>query len=83
MFYSMYIFPPPIEPKLYNYTLHNFSNIVSQFTLPQRGTTLCTYFPLPWNQNSLLIPSPTLVLMCTNLHYPNLELHYAYISPLH
>ena len=40
-------YPPRIEPKLCNYTLPNFINIVYQSTPRQRGTTLCIYFPPP------------------------------------
>ena len=42
----MYIFPPPIETNLCNYSVTNFSNIVNQSTLSERGNTSCKYFPL-------------------------------------
>ena len=53
-----------------------------QYTFSKRGTTLCTYLPLPSTQNSVLIPSPILVILCTNLSYPNEVLHYVHISLL-
>ena len=81
-YYIMYIFPPPIEPNLCTYTLANFSNIVYQIILPQRGTTLCSYYPPPIEPNLCTYSLPTLVILCTNLPYPNEVLHYVHISQL-
>ena len=47
----MTYFRHPIEPNLCTYTLPNFSNIVYQLILHQRGTTLFTYFPPPIEPN--------------------------------
>ena len=50
-----------------------------------RGYTVLHYVhitPLALNQNCVLIPCPTLVILCTNLPYPNEVLYYVYISPL-
>ena len=68
-YYIMYIFHPSHRPKIVYLYPSNFSNIVYQSTPPQRGTTLCTYFPPPIDPNCVLIPSPILVILCTNLSY--------------
>ena len=79
----MYIFPPPIEPKLCTYALPNFSNIVYQFTLPQQGLFYVHISPIPLNQNCVLMLCPTLVILSINSPCPNRVLFCVHISPSH
>ena len=77
----MYLYPVQIINIVY-FTLPNFSNIVYQFTQPQRGTTLCTYFPPPIEPNLCTYTVPKFSNIVTNLPYPNDVLHYVHITLL-
>ena len=79
----MYIFrpPPPIEAKFCTNTLPNFINIMYQFTLPQLGTILCTYFPPPIELKLCTYTLPNVSDIVYQFTLANEVLHYVHISP--
>ena len=58
------------------------SNIVYQLPYPNEVLHYVHIFPLPIKKICVLIPCPTLVILCTNLSYPNEVIHYVHISHL-
>ena len=78
----MHIFPAPIETNLCTYTLPKLSNFVYKFTLPQLGTTLCSYFPPPIETNLCTYTLPNFSNNVYQLPKPNYVQFYAHISPL-